>query len=344
MSTTSNLPPAYAKISVVVIGRNEGKRLERCLQSIAAVPGHLIQEVIYVDSHSTDESVALASRSGATAIALDPGPTTAARGRNAGLSVAACELILFLDGDTILDPAFPSAACAALAADESLAAVWGHRREVRPEASLYNRVLDLDWIYPPGFTAFCGGDVLMRKSALEQVGGFDATLIAGEEPELCRRLRAEGFRILHIDHPMTGHDLNMLHWRQYWIRALRAGYAYAEVSARFRGTGDPFWATEQRANLLRGSFWLISFLACLVATVRFGVVPMAIWVAMLLLMSARSAWRARWKSKQLGTLFLYGIHSHLQQVPVLFGQIQFLLTRSRKGPRKIIEYKERNAE
>ena len=97
-----------------------------------------------------------------------------------------------------------------------------------PEHSLYNRVLDLDWIYAPGDTDYCGGDVLMRRCALEQVDGFDPTLIAGEEPELCRRLRHCGYRILHIDSPMTGHDLNITRFSQYWRRALRAGHAYAK--------------------------------------------------------------------------------------------------------------------
>ena len=109
---------------------------------------------------------------------------------------------------------FPRLALAALAHDSTVAAVWGHRRELHPEDSLYNRVLDLDWMYAPGDTDYCGGDVLMRRCALEQVDGFDPTLIAGEEPELCYRLRHCGYRIRHIDSPMTGHDLNITRFRQ----------------------------------------------------------------------------------------------------------------------------------
>ena len=96
----------------------------------------------------------------------------------------------------------------------------------------------------------------MRRRALEEVGGYDGTLIAGEEPELCRRLRARDYRILHIDAPMTGHDLAMTHFQQYWKRALRTGYAYAEVSKRFRDSADPLWRGPRVRNLQRGTFWM----------------------------------------------------------------------------------------
>ena len=226
-------------LSVVVIGRNEGARLERCLRSIGQMdaPGEV--EIVYVDSASVDGSPARAAAMGAKVIAVHPKRPTAALGRNAGWRAASAEFVLFLDGDTILNPAFVKEALRNL--DETTAIVWGHRREINIQGSIYNRTLDLDWIYPPGITEFCGGDALMRRAVLEQVGGFDETLIAGEEPEMCRRIRSHGWKIRHIDFPMTGHDLAMTKWSQYWRRATRAGYAYAEVSQRFRGSGLPFW-------------------------------------------------------------------------------------------------------
>ncbi len=332
--------PAF---SVVVIGRNEGQRLVRCLKSIAAIgdgsSASLSCEVIYVDSASSDGSPERAAAMGARVIALDAPRPTAALGRNAGWQQATAEFVLFLDGDTILDPQFPARAFASMLADQTIAAVWGHRRELHPEASLYNRILDLDWIYPPGPAEFCGGDVLMRRAALEAVGGYDGTLIAGEEPEMCRRMRALGYRILHIDAPMTGHDLDMKHFAQYWKRATRAGHAYAEVSSRFRKSGDPFWQPERTANLRRGGFWMLSFLAAIVLSlVLRSAVPGLLWLAMLTALSLRSAWKARWKSPRASTLLLYGLHSHLQQVPICIGQLAFDFD-PRKGQRKLIEYK-----
>jgi glycosyltransferase involved in cell wall biosynthesis len=331
-------------ISIVVIGRNEGQRLALCLESIQKVRGVAVDEVIYVDSASSDGSPEVASRYGATVIAVCPERPTAAIGRNAGWRHAASDLILFLDGDTVLHPDFAMTACHALQSNSSIAAVWGHRREIHPEASVYNRVLDLDWVYPPGLTQFCGGDVLMRRQVLLETGGFDERLIAGEEPELCHRIRARECGILHIDFPMTGHDLQITRWSQYWKRAIRAGHAYAEVSERFRNSEDPFWTSDRRRNLMRGSCWLISLATAIVAIALFGLVPIALWFCLLLLLSLRSAWKARWKQSTPGTLLLYGIHSHLQQIPIFMGQLRYELGKKRRKTQKLIEYKERRAD
>jgi GT2 family glycosyltransferase len=336
-------PPA---VSVVIIGRNEGERLARCLASVRRIEGVEGEiEVIYADSGSTDGSARLAREAGARVFEIESATPTAALGRNAGWRAARAEFVLFLDGDTILDPQFVRRALEAIGTERgpsqgAIAAVWGHRREIHCEQSLYNRVLDLDWVYAPGFVDYCGGDVLMRRAALELVDGFDSALIAGEEPELCRRLRSKGYRILHIDAPMTRHDLAMHRFSQYWRRALRAGHAYAEVSRRFRDTPDPFWAPERRRNLMRGGFWLGSMvLAAVCSGVFRSVAPVALWLALLLAMAGRTAWLARWKSTSIATLLLYGVHSHLQQVPILVGQLQYARDAGRGAKRKLIEYK-----
>jgi glycosyltransferase involved in cell wall biosynthesis len=328
-------------ISVVIIGRNEGDRLARCLESVRRMRGIDCFEIIYVDSASKDGSPELAASYGAEVIVVNPERPTAALGRNAGWRLAKAEFVLFLDGDTVLHPDFVKAALDPMMQDPSVVAVWGHRREIHPEQSLYNRILDLDWVYAPGFTEFCGGDVLMRRHALDEVGGYDNELIAGEEPEMCRRMRALGYRVLHIDHPMTGHDLHMTRWSQYWKRAIRAGHAFAEVSRRFRNSDDPSWDADRKRNLIRGVFWA-GGLAVAVAASAFWltILPIVLWLSILLVLSLRSAWKARWKSSNLVTLLLYGIHSHLQQVPICIGQIQYALDQRRGQRRALIEYKE----
>jgi glycosyltransferase involved in cell wall biosynthesis len=327
-------------LSIVIIGRNEGQRLTRCLQSVnLARGGEGTTELTYVDSASTDGSPQVAADFGAQVIVLHGGIQTAARARNAGWQRASAPYILFLDGDTILYPQFIQTASKALESDPSIAAVWGHRRELHPERSIYNRVLDLDWIYPAGDTDFCGGDVLMRRTVLAQVKGYDPGLIAGEEPELCRRLRALGSRIVHIDAPMTRHDLNMTRFSQYWRRAMRAGYAYSEVSSRFQGTADPMWLQESRGNVRRGSFWIAWLVAGLVllALRSVWILP---WLAVLIALPLRSAWKARSRAPgQKTLLLLYGFHSQLQQIPILAGQLRYLLNRRSGKQRTRIEYK-----
>jgi glycosyltransferase involved in cell wall biosynthesis len=346
VETVLNCPGAVdiPTISVVVIGRNEGARLARCLDSVRKVKDVALREIIYVDSASTDDSPELAFRRGAAVIVVQSERPTAALGRNAGWKAAQSDLVLFLDGDTVVHENFPRAACDALFQDPSIAAAWGHRREIHPEASFFNRILDLDWMYKPGFTEFCGGDVLIRRKALSEAGGFDEKLIAGEEPELCRRMRACGYKVLHIDHPMTGHDLQITSWSQYWKRATRAGHAYAEVSERYRGSEDKSWASERRGNLIRGCFWPLSLVSAILLSIRFGFLPPALWLALFLTASARSAWKAHWKATNPWVLLLFGIHSHLQQLPILVGQLHYELHKRRGSAPKLIEYKARRAD
>jgi glycosyltransferase involved in cell wall biosynthesis len=327
-------------ISVVVIGRNEGERLERCLRSVqTANSGGRAVELIYVDSDSTDGSPERAQRLGARVLRVQPARPSAAIGRNAGWRVATGTHVLFLDGDTVLERDFLPAALGEIETSPGIAVVWGHRREIAPSASLYNRALDLDWIYPPGDTEFCGGDALFRRAALERSGGFDDSLIAGEEPELCARLRAMGYRIRHIDVPMTGHDLAITHWRQYWRRAERAGHAYAEVSARFADTTSPLWSRESRRNLWHGGL-VASGLAGIPLALLAGMPGLAMaGVAAAAGIVGRTAWRARWKDSNPGTLLTYALHSHLQQVPILWGQLAWRQARRRGRVRGLIEYK-----
>jgi cellulose synthase/poly-beta-1,6-N-acetylglucosamine synthase-like glycosyltransferase len=320
-------------VSVVVIGRNEGARLEQCLRSVAAMhdPGILI-ETIYVDSGSNDGSVALASRLGAATIALHAARPTAALGRNSGWRAASGEFVLFLDGDTVLHPEFVSNSIAEFE-DPSVAVVWGHRRETLATPSLYNRILDLDWIYPAGDTSFCGGDALFRRATLEA--------IAGEEPELCRRITAHGQRIVHVDRAMTGHDLGITRFGQYWRRAARAGHAYAEVSARFAATSHPFWLAESRNNQVRALVLLGAPLAGIALSVVFrSIWPLSIVLAALAVLALRTAWKARWKSNDVVALLMYGVHSHLQQIPIFAGQIGFWRDRRRGRRAMLVEYKQ----
>ncbi|MDF9391637.1 MULTISPECIES: glycosyltransferase [Methylococcus] len=335
-STLSSQP----LLSVIVIGRNEGERLSRCLASVRGMrdPGGPV-EIIYVDSASRDDSVARARAFGAKVIEVKPERPSAALGRNAGWREAKAPYLLFLDGDTVLHPDFVADSLPEFD-DPKVAVVWGHRRELYPGHSLFNRVLDLDWVYPPGPSDFCGGDALMRADVVRSVGGFDASLIAGEEPEMCQRIRALGFTIVHVDRPMTGHDLAMKTWASYWKRAFRAGYAYAEVSERLRHTAFPLWLTDARRNRVRGGFLSVLFAGGVLASViAKSLLPLVLALAFFLALALRSAWKARWKGGGLGTLLLYGVHSHLQQIPILVGQIACRIDRLRRHNRYLIEYK-----
>jgi cellulose synthase/poly-beta-1,6-N-acetylglucosamine synthase-like glycosyltransferase len=328
-------------LSVVVIGRNEGERLVRCLESVRAM--HWPQsevELIYVDSASQDDSPQCAAALRATVIVARSKRPCAAVGRNLGWRQAKAPLVLFLDGDTILHPDFVAQAAAAFA-DPRVAVVWGHRRELYPQASIYHRVLDLDWVYLPGPSLFCGGDALMRRTALAEVGGYDGELIAGEEPELCQRMRARGHYILHIDTLMTQHDLAITRWSQYWRRAQRAGYAYAAVANRPAMEGLRLWVRDARRNIVHTLFLGFAGVFGLTQTLATrSLLPLLLTTLLFSVVIVRTAYRARWKDNNLFTLFLYGVHTHLQQFPIFIGQLGYWRDYWGGRKRALMEYKE----
>lgn len=217
-------------IGVVVIGRNEGKRLERCLDSVRRTDA----AIVYVDSGSTDGSPSMARGKGADVVDLDLSrPFTAARARNEGFrrlvaSRPDIEFVQFVDGDCEVVSGWLEAARTFLVAHETYAVVCGRRRERFPDRSVYNRMCDEEWDTPVGDAQACGGDAMMRVVALAAVNGYRDGLIAGEEPELCVRLRQSGWRIHRLDQEMTLHDAAMTRFSQWWRRTLRSGHAYAE--------------------------------------------------------------------------------------------------------------------
>lgn len=314
-----------APVSVVVIGRNEGPRLDLCLRSVAGVHHpELIREVIYVDSRSSDGSPKKAAESGARVIVLQPERTTAAMGRNAGLRTASAPFVMFLDGDSILDPDFLHTALPEFE-DPNVAIVWGNCRELHPEASMYQRAMDLDWVYPAGASEYCGGNALMRRRDIELADGFDATLAAGEEPDLCQRIRARGAVVLHVDRAMVRHDLAITTWRQYWRRAVRCGEGYVEVLRRPSTAPMPFWTTRTHRNFIQGALYWILLCGGVLASLAAGAIwPLLLVAAFFAAVILRGTWRCRWKSADFGTRLLYAVHSHFVYLPLFVGQLRAL--------------------
>ncbi len=241
-------------VAAIAIGRNEGARLERCLASLKgrAAP------VVYVDSGSTDGSVEAAKAAGAEVVDLDlTRPFTAARARNAGLARLAeiapdIPYIQFLDGDCALQEGWIEAALAEIETDAKIAVVCGRRREMFPDASLWNRLTDIEWDTPVGEARACGGDALMRRAAVAEVAGYRDDLIAGEEPEMCYRMRQRGWRIVRIGAEMTWHDAAMTKVSQWWQRNRRAGHAYTETAALHGHGAERFRVSETRRIALWG--------------------------------------------------------------------------------------------
>ncbi|MEM9785107.1 MAG: glycosyltransferase [Pseudomonadota bacterium] len=319
-------------IGAVVIGRNEGVRLLACLDAL----GDQFHRVVYVDSGSTDGSVDAAKARGAEVVILDQEkPFTAARARNAGIAALGKtqppDFVQFVDGDCVLDPNWITTARDFLAAHVDVAVVCGRRRERFPEVSIYNRMCDAEWDTPVGEAMACGGDALMRWEAVDAVGGYNPALIAGEEPEMCLRMRKLGWKVWRLDAEMTLHDAAMIRFGQFWQRARRAGHAAAEAMTMYQKDPEkPGLVATRRALIWGGMLPALVVLALPI----YG--PVALWTIVIYpLQITRLALRAgggrfAWERAVLLTV---GKFAEAQ------GIIHFFWRRWRGRRAELIEYK-----
>ena len=312
-------------IAAVVIGRNEGARLIACLD---ALQGQVAQ-IVYVDSGSTDGSVAEAERRGATVVALDMArPFTAARARNAGVDAleGSPGFVQFLDGDCVLRDGWLATARQFLEDRPDVAVVCGRRRERFPEASVYNALIDAEWDTPVGEAKACGGDALMRLQALKDVGGYNDTLIAGEEPELCVRLRQAGWKIWRLDAEMTWHDAALSRFGQWWRRSKRAGHAFAEGAHLHGAPPERHWVAETRRALLWGAMLPMGIFLLFLLVGPWALLLLLVYPAQVLRLSRRHGLR-------------WAFFTTLGKVPEALGALSFHLGRLRGKQNALIEYK-----
>jgi glycosyltransferase involved in cell wall biosynthesis len=319
--------------AVVVIGRNEGERLKRCLHSLRAA-----ELVVYVDSGSTDGSAQWARDHGADVVELDlASPFTAARARNAGYrrlrkTAPECRYVQFVDGDCELDNAWFDRATSFLDAHERVGAVAGGLHERYPGRSVYNWLCEREWGVPAGEARWCGGIAMMRRQALDQVGGFREDLIAGEEPELCVRLRAKGWGVWRLDADMATHDAAMMHFAQWWRRAARGGHAQAQGAALHGAPPERHWVWEVRRAWLWG-LWLP--LACLLAGIVFHPWGWAVWL-IYPLQIMRQTMRNHGTLSERATLASFQMLARFAEAS---GQIKFLRDHLLRRRARLIEYK-----
>jgi GT2 family glycosyltransferase len=334
----SQAPRTAPKIpGAVVIGRNEGERLRKCLESLLGQ----VSILVYVDSGSSDGSVALARHMGAEVVEFDPGTFfTAARARNAGLArlselAPQVDLAQFVDGDCEVVAKWIETATQAILQEPSVAVVCGRRRERFPQATIYNRLCDIEWNTPVGEAKACGGDAMMRVAALREVGGYNPELIAGEEPDLCLRLRQRGHRIVRLDAEMTWHDADIRRFGQWWKRAVRGGHAYAEGFTRHRGGKEKYCAKQVRSNLAWGIFLPLAALGLAVPTGWLS----AILLAGYLVLALRVVQSSRRRGLPPAAARLYALFCVLAKFPSAWGQLRYWFGRLVGKRSKLIEYK-----
>ncbi|MDU0955501.1 MAG: glycosyltransferase family 2 protein, partial [Bradyrhizobium sp.] len=264
-------------------------------------------------------------------------PFTAARARNAGMRrlrqlAPEIDLVQFVDGDCELQQDWPAIAITYLVEHPQVCATFGRRRERFPERSIYNLICDREWDTPVGEAKACGGDVMMRVDALEAAGGYRDDLIAGEEPELCVRLRAGGWKIWRLDHDMTLHDAAMHHFSQWWRRQARSGYAFAQGAHLHGRTDERHWVWESRRALLWAILIPSAILAGLLLAGPLALLVLLIYPAQVLRRSRRMS--GRWRTRLQLAFF-----EQLSRFPEAWGQLLFFRNRLLGRHGRLIEYK-----
>lgn len=192
-------------ISVIVIGRNEGARIDRCMRSIKEALHVLRHEIIYVDSRSADDSIARAKAHGARCYLLEDAQTTAGLGRYVGAKEARGEYLLFLDGDMELQRGFCEEAMMTLAARDAQG-ITGIREDIYlKNGEIAGRNENYFGCTVERVCPEFGGAVFLKAEALQRAGSWSPDTIACEEAELHARLRAAGCQVVEIPVPMIRH-------------------------------------------------------------------------------------------------------------------------------------------
>ncbi|MGR3501871.1 glycosyltransferase [Pseudaestuariivita sp.] len=320
------------KLGLVLIGRNEGERLVRSLQSVAGL-GH---PVVYVDSGSRDDSVPVARSMGADVIELDPAtPFTAARARGEGAELLLVthdvDVIQFIDGDCAVVEGWLDAGREALAEDPDLGLVTGWRSEIAPDASVYNALCHHEWRRPAGEIETCGGDMKVRVSAYRAAGGWRPDVIAAEDDEFCQRLRKAGWTLRRLPVEMTRHDAAMTRFGQWWQRAVRSGHGFAQV-----GDLHPDFFTRERKRV-----WLYG--AALPVVILLGLLISA-WLVLLGLAGYAYNYARTWQGlvrdgMPSGQAAHHAVFITLSKIPNMIGLATYHLRKRRGAAMRIIEYK-----
>jgi glycosyltransferase involved in cell wall biosynthesis len=333
-------------LGIVAIGRNEGERLKACLSSLPISTNR----VVYVDSGSSDGSVELAHRLAVDVVELDMSiPFSAGRARNEGvlrLLLLEPELryIQFLDGDCILDQDWLKKGITFLESNLDFAIACGRRRERYPDASIYNRVIDMEWDTPIGETPSCGGDFMVRADVFRKLGGFDPSVVAGEEPEMCSRLRQLGWRIMRLDAEMTVHDSAMTRLSQWWKRSLRTGYGGLDVYQRCANDEPrPF-----KKIIDSSRYWVVGWPTLMIVSSLLGYalgggsgffLGLAIAVSVLPAQILRMALKRFRSGLPLFDAVAYSLLIMIAKVPEFLGQLRFFRERFNGIEASIIEHR-----
>ncbi|MDM3870608.1 glycosyltransferase family A protein [Porticoccus sp. W117] len=326
-------------LGFVAIGRNEGERLKN---SLLAMRKYAVNSpIVYVDSGSDDGSVAFALSLGVLVVELDTSiPFTAARARNAGFekllsAFPELEFVQFMDGDCELEPGWIEYALAEFSRSTDMAIASGRRSEKNQDVSVYNRLMDVEWNTAIGEAKAVLGDMMVKVDIFREVGGFSDEIIAAEDDDFCIRTRAQGYKVYRLDCPMSRHDANILRIRQWYKRAVRGGYGFANIW-HLHGRGpEKYFFREVLSALFWGALIPLLLLSSLFLSPFFTLCVLFLYgisIGKMLLGNLR---------KKLGfrTTFVYGFLILTAKISEFAGMANYMVGQLSRRRQELIEYK-----
>ena len=288
-------------------------------------------------------SIQIANNYADVVLELDPSiPFSAGRARNEGFEklvneFSDIEFVQFVDGDCALKKGWLKEARDTLTGSDSIAAVIGHLQEVGNPSGVFGRLFSMEWHSGAGevsdFGKF-GGITMIKRSVLHELGGYNPSVIAGQDSELGVRMKLAGYIVFKIDAPMATHDAGIDTFRQWWKRSVRAGHAIGQRAYLNGNTPLRDCVHERRSTW----FWGIG-LPIIIALTSFPTNGLSLFALGGYLVLGSRVFVRRVKSGQVvSDAFLYAAFIILSKFANGVGLIRFYINRFR-GQYQIISNK-----
>lgn len=269
------------QLSVCIIGRNEGRHLAACAASLRQLAALGIRyETVFVDSASTDDSVAIARAHFGKVICLSASQfLNAGAARHVGTNHCTGTWILYMDGDMELCPESLPVIDELIRSGRQHAGACAYTENVFPDGT--RNLIEFKGNLPGKPCRMIGGTSILPRSDVIAVGNWACSLFAYEESELYSRLLAHGVEVIWHPCRLVEHKTPKVPTLRKLVGVVIPYRSY--LGKKFYGAGQVTQLTIRSGNFsnfarLKPDAYLMS--ASLIAAVLAS--PMMGWYALAL--------------------------------------------------------------
>jgi glycosyltransferase involved in cell wall biosynthesis len=223
-------PKTSRRVSAVIRAYNEGQHIGRLLEGLSQQTVKL-DEIILVDSGSTDNTVAIAKASGCTVVHIAKEEFSFGRALNRGCAAASGDILLFASAHVY--PVYDTYVEHIVSAFEREAVAIAYGRQVGDERTKFSesRVM-LKWfpnqnIWDQGHPFSNNANAAVLRSVWQE-SPYDESLTGLEDLDFAKRALARGYKIAYIaDAPVV--HVHEETWSTIRNRYRREAMAYARI-------------------------------------------------------------------------------------------------------------------